>query len=137
MVSGSAATYDSLLSIINIYILVDFSGDHLGMSADLVFAPCDSERCHKIPINDDMIVEQPESFFVTLERSDGLDDRIRLHRDFTNKEVTILDNDSKWNTNMQVHVLWIKPEPSCKSNKECSCTLTYICYCVHMLCIVT
>ena len=88
--------YDSLLSI-NIYILVDFSGDHLGMSTDLVFAPCASEICHSIPINDDLIVEHlEESFFVTLTRPDGLDPRIVLHSGFTSKEVTILDNDSKY-----------------------------------------
>ena len=85
----------ALLSII-LNILVDFSGDHLGMSADLVFAPCDSEMCHTIPINDDMIVEQLESFFVTLTRPEDLDNRIMLHSGFTNKEVTIIDNDSKY-----------------------------------------
>ena len=85
----------NLLSYIIICVLADFSGDHHGMSTDLLFAPCTSEHCYHIPITDDVIVEQHESFFVSLERPDNLDERITLDSGYTEKEVIILDDDSK------------------------------------------
>ena len=51
-----------------------------------------------------MIVEQLESFFVSLERPDDLNERIILDSGYTEMEVIIFDNDSKWHANMQAHV---------------------------------
>ena len=66
------------------------------MSGDLVFPTCISESCTRIPITDDMMVEQRESFFVSLQRTEGLDTRIQIDSNFEEKEVTILDDDSKY-----------------------------------------
>ena len=66
------------------------------MSGDLVFRTCISESCIRIPITDDMAVEQHESFFVSLQRTEGLDTRIQIDRNFDHKEVTIVDEDSKY-----------------------------------------
>ena len=78
------------------YILADFIGDHSGVSGDLVFPTCISESCTRIPITDDMMVEQRESFFVSLQRTEGLDTRIQIDSNFEEKEVTIVDDDSKY-----------------------------------------
>ena len=83
-------------NIIVIIILADFIGDHSGVSGDLVFSTCISESCIRIPITDDMMVEQRESFFVSLQRTEGLDTRIQIDPDFDEKEVTIVDDDSKY-----------------------------------------
>ena len=66
------------------------------MSGDLVFSTCISESCISIPITDDMMVEQRESFFVSLQRTEGLDTRIQIDSNFEEKEVTIVDDDSKY-----------------------------------------
>ena len=84
------------MSYIVIIILADFIDDHSGVSGDLVFSTCISESCISIPITDDMAVEQRESFFVSLQRTDGLDIRIQIDRNFDHKEVTIVDDDSKY-----------------------------------------
>ena len=77
-------------------ILADIH-DHDGVSGDLVFPTCISESCIRIPITDDMMVEhRTESFFVSLQRTEGLDERIQIDSNFDEKEVTILDNDSKY-----------------------------------------
>ena len=84
-----------VIIIIIIYILADIH-DHSGVSGDLVFPTCISERCIRIPIIDDMMVEQRESFFVSLQKPDEVDNRIKIDRDSARKEVIILDNDGKY-----------------------------------------
>ena len=61
-----------------------------------MFPTCISESCIRIPITDDMAVEQRESFFVSLQRTDGLDTRIQIDPNFDEKEVIIFDDDSKY-----------------------------------------
>ena len=61
----------------------------------MTFDSCASEYCHPIPITDDLIVEQRESFFVSLARPDNLDERTKLNSGYVEKEVIILDDDSK------------------------------------------
>ena len=57
----------------------------------LAFDACDTQRCVEISIVDDVIVELTEPFFVTLERTTGLDRRIILYP--IDAKVDITDND--------------------------------------------
>ena len=63
----------------------------MNTSKNLTFDTCDTRQCTEISIMDDMIVELTESFFVTLERTPGLDSRITL--DPVDGEIEIIDND--------------------------------------------
>ena len=64
----------------------------MNSSKNLTFGPCDTRQCTEIPIVDDMIVElTDESFFITLERTPGLDSRITL--DPVDGEIEITDDD--------------------------------------------
>ena len=74
----------------------DFPDDHGGMSTDFTIEKCNTEQCIAISLHDDMMLEQVESFFVSLERTTGLDKRIILHNDYVLKEVIILDDESEW-----------------------------------------
>ena len=65
--------------------------DYDSISEILGFGSCDTQQCTEIPIVDDMIVELTESFFVTLERTPGLDSRITL--DPVDGEIEITDDD--------------------------------------------
>ena len=84
----------------------------MNSSKNLTFAASDTRQCTEIPIVDDMIVELTESFFVTLERTPGLDSRITL--DPVDGEIKITDDDGvyyyhahTWDIleNMDVHGL--------------------------------
>ena len=65
--------------------------DYYSASTILTFGACDTQQCTEIPLVDDVIVELTESFFVTLERTPGLDSRITLDPD--NGVVEITDDD--------------------------------------------
>ena len=65
--------------------------DYVNVSTILAFGKCDTRQCTEIPIVDDMIVEMNKSFFVTLERTSGLDSRIRLNP--VEEEVEIINDD--------------------------------------------
>ena len=65
--------------------------DYVSVSTILAFGSCDTRQCTEIPIVDDMIVELTESFFVTLERTPGLDSRITV--DPVHGEIEITDDD--------------------------------------------
>ena len=81
--------------------LADSSGDHQGVHTVLTFDRCVSEYCHRIPITNDMIVEQRESFFVSLARPENLDERIKLNSSHIEREVIILDDDRKWHVQIK------------------------------------
>ena len=66
--------------------------DYGTVAASLIFEVCETRRCVNISIEDDMTLENIESFNVILERSPGLDSRIRL--DPVIGVVRIIDNDS-------------------------------------------
>ena len=61
------------------------------ISEILGFGLCDTRQCTEIPIVDVMIVELTESFFVTLERTPGLDSRITL--DPVDGAIELIDDD--------------------------------------------
>ena len=74
--------------------LVDID-DYTGLSgSNLPFSACQNRSCVNITIHDDMIVENVESFNVTLERTPGLDMRITL--DPVDGEIEISDNDGQF-----------------------------------------
>ena len=52
--------------------------DYTALSEVLMFAACERRRRVSIIIQEDGVPEQLESFFVTLERTTGLDSRITL-----------------------------------------------------------
>ena len=63
-----------------------------GFVSDILrFDACETRKCTEIPIVNDTIVEMTESFFITLERTRGLDFRINLDPD--NGVVEIIDDD--------------------------------------------
>ena len=79
---------------INIHQFVSFlvsPMDYDSISEILEFGSCATQQCTEIPIVDDMIVELTESFFVTLERTPGLDSRITL--DPVDGAIEITDDD--------------------------------------------
>ena len=69
------------------------SMDYTAVSEVLMFGACERRRCVNISISDDGIPEQMESFFVTLERTSGLDGRITLNP--VEGEIEIIDSNSK------------------------------------------
>ena len=80
--------------------------DYVSVSEILAFGSCDTRQCTEIPIVDDMIVVQEltESFFVTLERTPGLNSRIAL--DPVDGEIEITDDDGVYMfSRMQVYLL--------------------------------
>ena len=86
----------SQLTKFNIHQFVSFLVSPMDYDIDsiseiLEFDSCDTRQCTEITIVDDMIVELTESFFVTLERTPGLDSRITL--DPVDGEIEITDDD--------------------------------------------
>ena len=65
------------------------------MSTILMFDECQTEQCTQITIVNDTIPENIESFFVTLGRTPGLSDKIKL--DPVNGEIQIIDDDGTRN----------------------------------------
>lgn len=57
----------------------------------LMFNMCQKRSCADVPIVDDLVLENDESFSVTLDRTTGLDVRITL--DLVEGEIEITDND--------------------------------------------
>ena len=63
------------------------------MSTILMFDACDTRRCVDVTIVNDANFEPDEIFFITLERTPGLNDRITL--DPVNGVIIIIDDDRK------------------------------------------
>ena len=69
--------------------------DYIGVSTILMFETCDRRHCVNVTIvNDDVLERYVESFDVTLERTPGLDSRIRL--DPVDGVVRIIDDDGEY-----------------------------------------
>ena len=62
----------------------------------LTFTPEDNNPCIPVIIIDEHIVEQNESFFVTLERTPGLNDRVIIDPDKSEGKVVIGNDDGKY-----------------------------------------
>ena len=67
--------------------------DYIAFSMDLSFAACETRQCVNITIVDDSVEEPVEEFDVTLERTMGLNPRIRLRP--VDARVVIHDDDGK------------------------------------------
>ena len=65
--------------------------DHIGLSTILNFPACETKQCVDVTIVDDDVLENVESFDVTLERTLGLDTRITL--DPVDGAIEITDNE--------------------------------------------
>ena len=65
--------------------------DYEALSTNLTFDMCELRRCENVTIMDDNVVEQNESFIVTLGRTPGWDDRIALTT--VTGMIQITDND--------------------------------------------
>ena len=65
--------------------------DYGALSTIVTFGECDTCQCVDITIVDDGVLENVESFFVSLESTPGLDSRITLNP--TRAEVQITDNE--------------------------------------------
>ena len=64
------------------------------MSTDVTFEAFETEKCLSIAIADTSGLEQDESFFVTLQRTDDLDERIQLNAAVVG-EIRIVDDDGE------------------------------------------
>ena len=64
------------------------------MSTDVTFEPSETEKCLPIPIADTLGLEHDETFFVTLQRTDDLDERIQLNAAVV-VEIEIIDDDGE------------------------------------------
>ena len=64
--------------------------DYGSITTTLPFGRCQTQSCVDVPITNDAVLENTESFFVSLLRN-GLDSRITL--DPTQGEIEIIDND--------------------------------------------
>ena len=74
-----------------LYVSVVDPMDYRELNTVLSFAACETRRCVNVTIVDDLVDEPLESFDYTLERTPGLDMRIRL--DPVAGVVQINDND--------------------------------------------
>ena len=68
--------------------------DYIWVSTILMFGACGTRHCVNVTIVNDDILEMPESFTVTLERTPGLDSRITLNPVDTVVEIT--DDDGEY-----------------------------------------
>ncbi|ETW92157.1 MAG: hypothetical protein ETSY2_54335 [Candidatus Entotheonella gemina] len=68
--------------------------DYGAVSTVVMFDECETQSCNPILIVDDDVLENVESFNVTLERTPGLDVRITL--DPVDGEIEITDNDGRF-----------------------------------------
>ena len=68
--------------------------DYDPVSVILAFSACDTRQCIEILVENDMITEMTESFFITLERTSGLNRRITL--DPVETEIEITNNDGNY-----------------------------------------
>ena len=83
--------YSKCAIIYGLFIHAVSPMDYGGESTVLMFDSCDVQSCLNISIIDDMVVEDLESFDITVGRAPGLDNRITLES--VNGTVEITDND--------------------------------------------
>ena len=73
--------------------------DYGSLSTVLMFDVREMRRCVNVRIVDDAVLELSESFDVNLERTSGLERRIRLNP--VDGEIVIDDNDGMYDINVQ------------------------------------
>ena len=75
--------------------------DYFAVTTILMFDACQMRSCVNVTIRNDVILENVESFNITLERTSDLDSRITL--DPVNGVVEIIDNDGMYADNTVIH----------------------------------
>ena len=83
--------HTTVYTIFNTVSPMDYTGVSLAI---LMFGACERRRCVNVTIEND-VLENTESFDVTLERTTGLDGRITLDPVHVDGEIEITDNDGK------------------------------------------
>ena len=64
-------------------------------STVLTFEPMNPDSCISVTLTDSVDLEMSESFFVTLQKPDDLDERISINTNKDEMEVEIIDDDSE------------------------------------------
>ena len=64
-------------------------------SEELTFQPMNPNSCVAVTLIDTLALEMPESFFVTLQKPDELDERITINTALAVTEVYIRDDDGE------------------------------------------
>ena len=98
VMNSKTVVYCPTIMKIHVYTPSSFSVtvspmDYGAVDIILMFAVCEIRSCVDVSIVDDMILEKPESFNVTLKRTPDLDSKIIL--DPVSGVVEITDNDGK------------------------------------------
>ena len=97
--------------------------DYVVLTQNLHFINCEnSESVHVDIVNDNVVEDLVESFFMTLERAPGLMSRITLGP--ARVDITIIDNDGRL-----LLVYWYNHCPMCTCASVCLC-LVCVCVCV-------
>ena len=87
----------------NLFLFADSPADHVALSTILTINKCSNRECVDITIQDDLVLEQRESFRVMLEKPPGFDEE-RIKLGIVEKEVTIVEDDGEWD---RVYILCI------------------------------
>ena len=61
----------------------------------MTFQPMKPDSCINVTLIDTLTLEMPESFFVTLQKPDDLDERITINTARAETEIYIFDNDGE------------------------------------------
>ena len=83
------------MCILTISLPLYFAADYVTTSKILNFTAGEHSKCVSLSIMDDNIAERVESFYVTLERTSDLDDRITLDPAAVHGLIQIVDDDGK------------------------------------------
>ena len=103
-ITAGMTHYHIVLSLINIYLLSlsSVSGrDYRPPINNLRFGMCETKECFPIEIIDDDLIEETESFDVTLDKSTGLSRFFNILESSRVETVFIIDNDcmcTHWTT---------------------------------------
>ena len=110
--------------------------DYVAQSTTVSFGSCDKRKCVTVSIVDDVILENPESFHITVERPSDVDTRITV--DPAAGAVTITDDDGKHFAHVSslemIPILlksgrFVSGENTLPSPRGCGCGSS-VCYCV-------
>ena len=69
-----------------------FTGDYVEM---VVFTACEHRKCVSVPIVDDSIVERLEPFYITLEKTPDLSEKINFDPAAVHGVVNIVEDDGE------------------------------------------
>ena len=76
--------------------------DYTHHTTTLIFDACELMVCDDVSILDDCVLEEEESFHLILERTSGLDSKIKIDRG--DRVVAIIDHDSMHHLYYEYHI---------------------------------